>query len=124
MPNYLHLNKIDAYKNSFHLSNKVWDLVLKWEHFSRSTVGNQFVRAVDSISANIAEGFGRHFKKDKILFYRMAKGSVLESLDWNLKAKARKLITEKEYQEIEIELKTLIRLINQLIQYTKLKLKE
>ena len=33
---------------------------------SKKVVGAQFAEACDSISANIAEGFGRHFKKDKI----------------------------------------------------------
>ncbi len=67
---YLKLNDIESYKISFHLSNYVWDLVLKWDLFAKKTIGIQFVNAVDSISANIAEGFGRHFKKDKVKFFR------------------------------------------------------
>ncbi|MGQ9644360.1 MAG: four helix bundle protein, partial [Ignavibacterium sp.] len=55
---FLKLNDIEAYRISFKLSNQVWDIVLKWDHFSKDTIGKQFVRAVDSISANIAEGFG------------------------------------------------------------------
>ena len=56
---YLKLNDIDAYKISFHLSNYVWDIVIRWNEFARDTVGEQIVTAADSISANIAEGFGR-----------------------------------------------------------------
>jgi four helix bundle protein len=41
-----------------------------WPAFNRDTVGKQFVQALDSISANLAEGFGRYNKKDKINFYR------------------------------------------------------
>lgn len=62
---YLKLNDIDAYEIAFHLSNYVWNVVLKWDHFPRRTVGEQFVTAIDSISANIAEGFGRYFKRTK-----------------------------------------------------------
>ena len=65
---YLKLNDIDAYKIAFSLSNYVWDLIVKWNQFNSDTVGKQFIRAVDSISANIAEGFGRYSKKDKIKF--------------------------------------------------------
>lgn len=75
---FLQLNDIEAYKIAFHLSNFVWDIVMVWEHFPKTTIGRQFVDAVDSISANIAEGFGRHFKKDKINFYRYSKGSLKE----------------------------------------------
>jgi len=57
---YLKLNDIDAYKIAFNLSNYIWDLVVKWDRLGLDTVGKQFVRSVDSISANIAEGFGRY----------------------------------------------------------------
>ena len=60
---FLKLNDIESFRISFHLSNYVWDVVLKWNNFSQRTVGEQFVRAVDSISANIAEGFGRYWKR-------------------------------------------------------------
>lgn len=63
---FLALNDIEAYKIAFHLSSYVWDIIVSWDHFPKSTVGRQYVDAVDSISANIAEGFGRHFKKDAL----------------------------------------------------------
>ena len=94
---YLKLNDIESYKSAFKLSNYVWEIVIKWNFFEKDTIGKQFTRAVDSISANISEGFGRYFKKDKILFYRYAKGSVFESLDWNEKSKVRNLITTEKY---------------------------
>jgi four helix bundle protein len=121
---FLKLNDIEAYKISFHLSNYVWDLVLKWDHFAKKTIGAQFVDAIDSISANIAEGFGRHFKKDKVNFYRYSRGSLKECLDWNEKAKVRKLNTDEEYNYIYNELDKLPKLINYLIKYTNEKLKE
>ena len=39
---------------------------------------SQLRRAASSISANIAEGFGRSSSKDKLHFYTMAYGSLLE----------------------------------------------
>ena len=76
------------YKIAFKLSNYVWDIIyIQWDLFTKKTIGVQMVNAVDSISANIAEGFGRHFKKDKVNFYRYSKGSLKESFDWNEKAK-------------------------------------
>ena len=121
---YLKLNDISAYKKSYFLSNYVWNIVLKWDNFSRNTIGSQFTRAIDSISSNIAEGFGRYFVKDKVNFYRFSRGSVMESLDWNEKAYKRKLLTKEEYQYILKELQNLPMEINQLIRYTKSKLKE
>ena len=114
---------IKAYKIAFDLSNYVWDLVIKWEYFARDAVGKQYVKATDSISANIAEGFGRYHKKEKVHFYRYSSGSVQESLDWTTKSRKRKLISEDEFKYILSNLDQLPREINSLIRYTEEKLK-
>jgi len=97
---FLKLNDIEAFRIAFHLSNYVWNVVLKRNNFSQRTVGEQFVNAVDSISANLAEGFGRYGKKDKIKFYRYSQGSLNESLDWNQKSNVRKLLSTEEYKYV------------------------
>lgn len=121
---YLQLNDVSCYKKALALANYVWDIVTKWDWFAQKTVGVQFVTAVDSISANIAEGFGRYGKKDKIKFYFYSFGSTKESLDWNEKSKHRKLISQEQYRYILLELQSLPREIHQLIKFTKEKLKE
>lgn len=119
---YLKLNDIDAYKIAFNLSNYVWDLVIKWDRTGLDIVGKQFIRSIDSISANLAEGFGRYSKKDKVKFYRISFGSMYEFLDWNEKALKRKLINKEEYDYIFSELQKLPKLIHQLINFTNDKL--
>lgn len=119
---YLKLNDIEAYKIAFNLSNYVWDVVIKWDYFPKRTLGQQFVNAVDSISENIAEGFGRYTIKDKIRFYRISYGSLFESLDENEKAKKRTLLKDKEYEHIFSDLQKLPKLIHHLINYTESKL--
>ena len=42
-------------------------------------ITSQIRRSVSSISANIAEGFGRKSSKDKLHFYVIAYGSLLET---------------------------------------------
>jgi four helix bundle protein len=120
---YLKLNDIESYKIAFNLSNYVWDLIIKWNSIEKDTIGKQFIRAVDSISANLAEGFGRYSKKDKIKFYRYSYGSIYESLDWNEKAKKRKIIKTDQYNFIFDELQKLPKSIHQLINFTNSKLK-
>jgi len=119
---FLELNNLGAYKIAFNLSNYVWGIINEWDYFSKKTIGEQFVRAIDSVSANIAEGFGRYNKKDKINFYRYSYGSLKESLDWNEKAKMRKLLKDKDYIYILTELKKLPKEINSLIKFTNQKL--
>jgi four helix bundle protein len=119
---FVRLNDVRAYTIAFHLSNYVWEAVLEWERFARDTVGKQFVRAVDSISANIAEGFGRYSKKEKIQFYRYSFGSTKESFDWNEKARKRRLLSESAYTYIYSQLNLLPKEVNTLIKLTKEKL--
>lgn len=118
MTTFLQLNNVQAYKRALVLSNYVWDIVIVWDHFARNTVGGQFVRAVDSISANIAEGFGRYTKKDKVNFYRISFGSVKESCDWNEKARIRKLLSKEQYDHIISALQDLPRELHHLINFT------
>jgi four helix bundle protein len=119
---FLQLNDVTSYKIAFNLSNYVWEVVINWDNFAKRHVGGQFVEAVDSISANIAEGFGRYHKKDKVKFYHYSQGSLKESFDWNEKSKVRKLLSEDEYNHIFNELQKLPKEINQLIKFTNEKL--
>ena len=121
---YLKLNDIEAYRIAYNLSNFIWDIIINWDYFEKKTICAQFTNAVDSISANIAEGFGRYNKKDKIRFYRIAFGSMYESLDWNEKSIKRKLISNDIYKHIFPELEKLPKSIHSLIKYTNEKLKQ
>lgn len=122
MQKYLILGDISAYSTAFGLSNFVWNIIQQWDYLSRKTIGSQFAEAVDSISANIAEGFGRYSKKDKIKFYRYSYGSVYESFDWNKKAYLRGLLNHEQYQHIYVELKKLLPDLHSLIKFTNARL--
>ena len=113
------LKKMPAYQNAFELSNYVREIVLKWDPFDRYTIGQQYVDALDSISANLAEGYGRYHFKDKIKFYYNARGSVLEAHDWTAKAVKRNLLSEEEKGKINNLLCKLPRDINVLIHRTR-----
>jgi four helix bundle protein len=115
---YVKLHELECYRSAAALSDKLWYIVANWEAFAKNTVGAQYVRAMDSISANIAEGFGRRGKKDKIKFYLYSRGSVMECLDWNLKAKNRGLLNQEDYNYLYAELMKLPKSINAVIKYT------
>jgi four helix bundle protein len=122
MKKYLKVEDVRAYQLAIELADCVWSIVIEWDYFSKKTVGIQYVNAVDSISANIAEGWGRFHKKDKMKFFYNARGSVEESKDWTDKGYKRKLLKKEEYKKIKEILKTLPREINFLISITNEKL--
>ena len=115
---FLQLNDLTSYKTAFSFANIVWDIVIKWDYFARDTIGKQFVNAADSISANIAEGFGRYHKKDKVKFYYYGLGSVKECTDWLNKAKIRNLLPEELFISLNDMIERLPREVHQLIKFT------
>lgn len=113
------LKKLKVYSLSRDLGKLVWDIVIKWDYFNKKTVGDQWVRSTDSMSANIAEGYGRYFFKDTIKFYYYSRGSLYESRDWLEKAKERHLVDEDEVDRYEDIVKQIPLELNLLIKRTR-----
>ena len=106
------LDEFKTYKFAMDLGDEVWDVVSKWSYFEKDTVGKQFVRAVDSIAANLSEGFGRyHFKETKNFTY-YSRGSLYESQTWLTKAFKRKLIEESLFNKLKKDLDIIGLMIN------------
>jgi len=121
---YLKLEDITAYKIASDLSDYVWKIISKWDWFNKRTLGIQYMNAIDSIAGNVAEGFGRFHKKDKIKFYYNSRASVFESAHWTKKADERNLLTKEENDHILQTLERLPREINNLIKLTNKYLKK
>ena len=62
--------ELDVYKLAEELADKVWYDFDRWPLKLQKTVGHQIIRAADSISANLAEGYGRFSPSERKLFYR------------------------------------------------------
>lgn len=88
---------MEVYTLAETLSDEIWNIVTKWEWFERDTVGKQLVRSVDSITANISEGYGRYFYKENIQFCYYARGSLIETKNWLRRAVKRGLLSEEQF---------------------------
>lgn len=106
-PPYIPLEELDIYQMAMEIGEIVWNIVIKWDYFPKTTTGKQWVEASDSIAANISEGYGRFHFKDKRNFYYNARGSLSESKTWTTKSRNRKLISEGEYQTLYEKMKRL-----------------
>lgn len=80
---YLQLEEMDLYNLSLNLSSFSWNIYQRLNQQDKIVMGGQFVRAIDSIGANIAEGYGRYHYLDRIKFYYNARGSLFESKYWS-----------------------------------------
>ena len=113
------LENLSVFKLADELSDEVWELVSGWKWFAKKTIGDQWVRATDSVGANIAEGYGRYYFGEYLLFLYYARGSLKESIYWAIKAKKRELITEEEYGRLNKKYGRLPLELNKVIKIVK-----
>jgi len=109
---YQSLEETRVYVLATEIADAVWNQVATWKIFERDTIGKQLVRAADSISANIAESYGRHHGGDVPLFLYYARGSLYETKDWLGKASRRKMGQADEIERIQEQLKMLAPQLN------------
>jgi len=98
------LEELQVYQLSMKLGERVWNIVVEWDYFLKDTIGKQLVRAIDSVAANLSEGFGRFHYKDSNKFNYYSRGSLYETKTWLTKAYNRKLIPEDDYQYFQNEI--------------------
>ncbi len=112
------IDDLQVYKLAMDIGEEIWDLVLKWNYFEKDTVGKQLVKAIDSIAANLSEGFGRYHYREKINFGYYSRGSLYESKTWLTKAKNRDLIPRDDYDRYMNEIKNIWIKLNNYINTT------
>lgn len=78
---------------------------------------NQLKRSSRSVTANIAEGYGRFHFLDTAKFCSNARGSLCETLDHINVAIDDLIIDEKLYQQARTEYETTIKLLNGYIKF-------
>lgn len=109
--------ELDAWKVSMQLVKGIYLITKKYPKEELYDLTSQTRRAAVSISANIAEGIGRQYKKDTIHFLHIARGSGYE-LDTLLNiAVMTEIVEEKDIEEALLLVQKTVQLINGLINY-------
>ena len=113
------LKELEVYKLSVEIADECWPIYNLMSWSDKKIMGDQWIRAIDSIAANIAEGFGRFHYLDKNKFNYNARGSLLETIHWTDTLKQRNKVTEEQYLSIIKKLKNLSIRLNNYITKTK-----
>jgi four helix bundle protein len=75
--------RMEVYRLSVFGADLAWPDVTKLITDKRTiSLADQLYRAVGSVSANIAEGYGRQSGKDQARYYEYALGSAREARNW------------------------------------------
>lgn len=114
--NYIQLKDMKVYQLARQLSSKAWEVYSKMSFEQKKIIGDQFITSIDSVGANIAEGYGRFHYLDKARFYYNSRGSLFESTEhWLELLYERKMIDLSVFQsfqdiakELQIKLNNLI----------------
>ena len=101
------LEEFNVYQMAMETGEEVWKIVIKWDYFAKDTIGKQFVRAIDSVAANLSEGLGRYHYKEAKNFSYYSRGSLFESKTWLTKAHNRNLIETEDYNRISADLESM-----------------
>jgi four helix bundle protein len=113
------LTDLDVYKLGEELSDMIWDDYDQWPEKAQRTIGLQVIRSADSISANLAEGYGRFTAPDRKKFYRYSRGSFEETKTWLRKSIRRQLMEKERITQYEEVIKELGPKLNAFINATK-----
>ncbi len=99
MNKYIPLKELEVYQLSRELSRLAWGIYQEFSFEDKKVMGDQFVRSMDSVGANIAEGYGRYHCLDRIRFYYNARASLHESCDhWLELLHERQKISLEKYK--------------------------
>jgi len=101
------LEEFNVYQMAMETGEEIWKIVIKWDYFAKDTIGKQFVRAIDSVAANLSEGVGRYHYKEAKNFSYYSRGSLFESKTWLTKAHNRNLIAKEDYDRLSAVLETI-----------------
>lgn len=107
----------DAWKEARVLKLSIINLVKSFPTEEKYSLISQIKRSSRSITANIAEGYGRFNYQETIQFIRQARGSLTETYDHLFTALDEAYINEEIFKTIELQYQKVLKLINGYISF-------
>lgn len=92
--------KLVAWQKARVLVKEVYRLIAKFPATEKYGLGNQLGRAIVSVPSNLAEGCGRPSLKERVHFYEIAYGSLMESYTQLTLAHDLGMITEEDLKAV------------------------
>lgn len=106
---------LNTWKEGHKLLLQIYKITKNFPKKETFALIDQILRAVVSITSNIAEGFGRRGMKEKIQFYYLAQSSLTEVQNQLIIAKDVGYVNEKIFDELWTQTITVHKLLTGLI---------
>ena len=117
MNSYKGYKDLDCYKYARELRKSISLLAKIFPKHEKYELAAQIISATRSITANIAEGYGRFTYTDTRNFFIMSRGSLTETLEHLTTAFDEGYITEEQLSSSEQKCETVFKLLNGYISY-------
>lgn len=108
---------LEVWQRAHSLMLKTYDFCKLLPVEEKFNLITQLKRSISSVSANMAEGYGRYYYKENISFCRKARGSLDESRNHIIKARDLKMASSKICNELLEECLQVRMMINGYIRY-------
>ena len=110
---------LDVWEKGRELRKEIWTLCKKFPSEEKFRLSDQMIRASRSVTANIAEGYGRFHYQENIQFCRQSRGSAYEMIDHITVAVDCEYIDNEQEQYYINKVEEIIKLLNGYIKYLK-----
>ncbi|MBI3601128.1 MAG: four helix bundle protein [Nitrospinae bacterium] len=110
---------LDVWKKGKEIRIFIFNLVKKFPDEEKYRLVDQMIRASRSVTANIAEGYGRYNYQDNIRFCRQSRGSIFELLDHIEVALECVYINNEEYLKLQANIEEILAILNGYVKYLK-----
>lgn len=116
---YKSFEDMPVWQDSFNLADEIYDTIENFPKTEIYALSDQLRRSSVSVSANIAEAFGRYHKYDKVKFYYYARGSLTETKSLLLFALKRQYIQQEQYDYLKTKINDITLKLNLVIKTLK-----
>ena len=110
---------LEVWKKSRALRKELSKFAKTFPSEEKYKLTDQLIRASRSVTANIAEGYGRFHHQENIQFCRIARGSLTETLDHLTVALDEEYINDSEFETFAGKLEECLKILNGYINYLK-----
>ncbi|MCX5721709.1 MAG: four helix bundle protein [Nitrospirae bacterium] len=103
---------LDVWKVGRQIRGELYALTSGFPKQEQYCLGQQVRTAAISLTANIAEGYGRFHYKENIQFCRIARGSAYELLDHLIACRDLGYVADKQCDGLRNQLQRFVQLLN------------
>jgi four helix bundle protein len=113
--------ELEVWKEARIFRKEISALTKKFPDTEKFRLTDQLLRASRSVTACIAEGYGRYHYQENIQFCRQSRGSLMECLDHLTCALDEHYIDDEVFEKFEKQYSNTLKMINGYIAYLKRK---